>query len=96
MSLTRQNVTWESADGTWSRASFYVTYCESDPDDVEYDYTRFDWASIGHGTEQEATRSWEGINAGGGWFEQHSPSSADQCAEYDRMARQWLTENPGK
>lgn len=72
MSKNRENVTWESADGTWSIGFFSYTFLGSysDPNfddewNVEYDFSRFNWVSTGHRTEQEATDAWDGANPGG-------------------------------
>lgn len=48
MSFNRENITWESADGTWNLAFFRTTWVGSEADgfdpewDVEYDYSEFD------------------------------------------------------
>lgn len=77
MSFNRENVLWQSADGTWSRG-FYVCHVRNygedeediDPEwDVDYDYDRFNWVSVGHTSEQAAEDSWSGGNCG-------SPDSA--------------------
>lgn len=72
MSFNRENVIWQSADGTWGRG-FYESSStgsyddeEYDPEwDVDYDYDRFEWVSVGHSTEQAARASWDGENPGG-------------------------------
>ncbi len=54
MSLNRENVSWQSANGTWSIGFFEFRYVNRDSEDfdhewdVEYDYTEFNWASSGH------------------------------------------------
>jgi hypothetical protein len=72
MSKNRENVVWQSEDGTWGRGfySFYSTGDPSDEDyddewDVEYDQDSFNWVSVGHATEEEAERAWNGANPGG-------------------------------
>ncbi len=48
MSFNRENVTWQSADGTWNMAFYNVAWVDPDGDeewDVEYDYSSFQtWA----------------------------------------------------
>ena len=57
MSFHRENVIWESADGTWSRGFFRVRWTGDDPEwDVEYDYGSFEWVSTGHASERAAHR----------------------------------------
>lgn len=67
MSFHRENVVWQSADGTWNRGlytaheQFWVD--NVDPEwDVDYDYSSFEWASTGHPTKQSAIDSWDGAN----------------------------------
>jgi hypothetical protein len=71
MSVNRENVIWQSRDGTWNRGfyDFYHTSHPGDEDfdpewDVEYDYSRFNWVSTGHSTQQEANDAWRGANPG--------------------------------
>lgn len=71
MSFHRENVIWQSADGTWSRG-FFQTYDSGpadedwDPEwDVEYDFDELQWVSTGHASEEAAARSWNGANPGG-------------------------------
>lgn len=71
MSFNRENVVWQSADGTWGRG-FYESYSvgsydddDYDPEwDVDYDYDTFAWVSVGHATEEAARASWDGANPG--------------------------------
>lgn len=72
MSFHRENIIWQSADGTWSRG-FYETYDtggygddDYDPEwDVDYDFGALQWVSTGYATEQVARESWDGANPGG-------------------------------
>lgn len=72
MSVNRENVIWQSADGTWSRG-FYDFYTTGSPDDedfdyewdVDYDYSRFNRVSTGHASKDSAYNSWDGANPGG-------------------------------
>lgn len=70
MSCNRENVIWKSKNGTWNRA-FYDFYDVGDPSDPDWDYEwdveytdDFNWASVGHATEEAAHRSWDGSNPG--------------------------------
>lgn len=71
MSLNRENVIWQSSDGTWNRG-FYAWESVApepgeDPDpewDVEYDTSRFNWLRTGMSSKQEAYRCWNGVNPG--------------------------------
>ena len=68
MSVSRDNVVWQSADGTWSRG-FYAEdrwYPDDDGEpEVEFRHDEFDWVSTGHPTEDAAADSWHGANPGG-------------------------------
>jgi hypothetical protein len=72
MSVHRENITWVSRDGTWNRGfyDYYNVNTESDDFDfewdVEYDYSRFNWVSTGHATQEEADAAWDGSNPGCG------------------------------
>lgn len=97
MSYHRENVIWQSADGTWGRGFYenYPTKSYDDDDydsewDVEYDYDIFSWVSVGHPTEQAAGASWDGANPGGstvyafgdsGW-----PNESPVAPKFDEMA----------
>ena len=87
MSLNRENMIWQSADGTWNRGFFVVLPGDtSDPDyddewDVDYDQSSFDWVSTGLPTEEAAHRSWHGANPGGS-----NTASSDQADHFDDMA----------
>lgn len=68
MSFNRDNVVWQSSDGTWNRGFYWVSWVDSEGDpewDVEYDYSRLEWVSTGHSTEEAARTSWDGANPGG-------------------------------
>lgn len=70
MSKNRENVVWQSADGSWSRG-FFETYPTKSYDDEDYDdewdvdYDNFSWVSVGHPTEEAARAAWDGANPGG-------------------------------
>lgn len=98
MSLNRENIIWQSKDGTWNRAfyKFEPVGDTSDPDwdeewDVEYS-DEFDWVSTGHFTEEGAWRSWRGANPGGHTTLEYSRRTAKECAELDEKV--WRFNNP--
>lgn len=65
MSCNRENVIWQSRDGTWSRA-FYDWYQTGEDHEWDVEYTdEFNWVSTGHATEVRAWESWRGSNPGG-------------------------------
>ena len=71
MSTDRENVTWQSKDGTWNRA-FFDFYETGDPSDEDFDYEwdveyteQFNWLVSGLPTEVAADEAWEGSNPGG-------------------------------
>lgn len=93
MSFNRENVVWQSSDGTWSRGFFTVHEMwdveDFDPEwDVEYDTSTFEWASVGHATEEAAYAAWDGANPGGSTVLEWTadPGTQARCARYDVMA----------
>lgn len=99
MSLNRENVIWQSQDGTWNRG-FFTFYavgdaCAEDYDhewDVEYDNGTFHWVSTGHATEAAADASWRGPNPGSGEVCRFTEANAADCAAYDAMAASFKAE----
>lgn len=88
MSLHRENVTWQSADGTWNLGFYEIVWQGSgDPEwDVEYG-DAFWWVTTGHPTEDDATRAWEGCNPGGTSVLAYSVEAAAECLMYDEKAK---------
>jgi hypothetical protein len=88
MSFSRENVIWRSSKG-----GFYIGFFESfvvgdDQEwDVDYDFSKFQWASGPHKTEQEARESWRGANPGGHLFISE-PNKETDC--YDQMFKDYL------
>lgn len=70
MSVNRENVIWKSRDGTWNRGFYDYYPVDTHKDDwdyewdVEYDYSRFNWVSTGHATQEAARDSWHGAKPG--------------------------------
>lgn len=88
MSFNRENVQWESPDGTWNLGFFEVVWEGDDPEwDVEYDFGRFWWVSTGHGTPDAAWSSWRGANPGFSVQVAYA-GNEDECERYDEMARE--------
>lgn len=92
MSFNRDNVEWQSADGTWNLGFFEVVWEGDEADgedpewDVEYDMTAFEWVTTGHRSQQAARNAWRGANPGGSIEVPHSADTATETATYDRMA----------
>lgn len=89
MSCNRENISWRSGkDGKWYIGfyNFYYTNEESEDFDfewdVEYDFTRFNWASGPHDTLEEAEASWKGANPGIWAPHMTIDETSDKC---DRM-----------
>lgn len=94
MSFNRENVTWQSKDGTWNMAFFRTTWVGSedegyDPEwDVEYDYAEFSTHAYATGQDspdaayQEATAAI--ANPGMTLVVPHA-ADPERCDKYDRM-----------
>lgn len=94
MSCNRENVTWQSADGTWSIGFFEFDYTGdfSDDDfdeewDVEYRHDRFWFLSQGNRTPDAAYEAYTRYNANpGGTTEVCWRGNEEECRRYDAMA----------
>lgn len=87
MSFNRENIIWQSEDGTWSFGFYKVMWTGEDPEwDVDYDYDRFEWVSTGHRSESEAASSWKGANPGGCDVLPSGASTKAERAHLDNMA----------
>jgi hypothetical protein len=93
MSFNRENVVFQSADGTWSRC-FYAVFDsprhddddDFDPEwDVDYDFGEFRWASVGHRTSDDAYASWEGANPGGSHHHEYDLSDPVGMADIEQF-----------
>jgi hypothetical protein len=96
MSFNRENVTWQSADGTWSTAFYVVAWVDPDGDeewDVEYDYSCFEtWPVAGRAsTADEAYRvaTLNICNPGGTSVVPYTENQ-QECDRYDAMLRDAL------
>ena len=94
MSVNRENVTWQSQNGTWN-IGFYTVIEPSfdsrgeDYDrewDVDYDFDTFWWASTGHHSAAAADASWRGANPGTGTTVPYKGNAAE-CNRYDEMVK---------
>lgn len=93
MSKNRENVVWQSKDGTWSIGFYEVIEGDVfDPDyddewDVDYDFSKFWWASTGHATETAAMNSWHGANPGSHTVCPYRRGNTKDIAEYNEMVK---------
>lgn len=89
MSCNRENVVWKGRDGKWNVGHFAFYSVDTDKEDwdyewdVEYDYSEFHWASVGHATEDEAHAAWQGSNPGCSMVHYEPDADTDR---YDAMA----------
>jgi hypothetical protein len=100
MSVYRENVIWQSPNGTWNRGFHPISHhecgmsdsCENAPEHdwcAEFDHDSFEWVSGGHATEAQAAESWTGSNPGGHTgcaYDPNDKASRDQVAHYEDMA----------
>lgn len=98
MSVNRENVVWQSKDGSWNRGFFAFEQVNEDSEDfdyewdVEYDYGHFYWASTGHGTKAQAVNSWRGANPSSWDVSPYIDGNKEENNHYDLMA-EWV-KNP--
>lgn len=90
MSYNRENVVWQSQNGTWNIGFFATIQTNFNDDydddwDVEYLWDEFEWASTGHSTSTEATNAWYGVNPGGCNILPYQENN-QQAEKYDLMA----------
>lgn len=101
MSLNRENVVWQSPDGTWNRGFYDYHHGDtSDPDydeewDVNYDYDRFHWVSSGHRTEDAARASWNGANPGSDGAIVYIPEHVVWIDQYEDLAARLCEDGDG-
>jgi hypothetical protein len=96
MSCDRENIIWQSRDGTWNRA--FYDYYETNTDDPDRDYEwdveytdEFNWVVTGLASEDAAHEAWDGANPGG-YSLYDTPS--DVTDAFDAKAAAWLRDNP--
>ena len=96
MSFNRENVTWQSADGTWSMAFYVVAWVDEDGDeewDVEYDYASFQtWNHVRGASSPDV--AYKIVTAGmanpGGSTVLPYVGNEAECNRYDQMLRDAL------
>jgi hypothetical protein len=87
MSVNRENVVWQSADGTWSIGVFDFWQTGEDHEwDVEYDRNSFMFLSTGHATDENAMDAWDGANPGGHSVYAFTPENAAAIARFNELA----------
>lgn len=98
MSKNRENVTWQSKDGSWN-IGFYDYHEVRGDDDEDYDsewdveYTDdFHWVSAGHPSAASAQRAWRGASPGGGEEMSYNEATKDRSETYDDMAAKLYSE----
>lgn len=89
MSFNRENVTWQSANGTWN-LGFYTVHESFGFGDDDDDYDSFEWVTTGHATKDAAQSSWKGSNPGAWRIVTYSAESDEHVAELDEMARRYV------
>lgn len=92
MSKNRENVTWQTVDGTWGNGHYAVFPGNIDDDDyddewdVDYDFSAFYWASTGHPTPEAAEAAWHGANPGAARHVARTGDDVALCDQLDAMA----------
>lgn len=92
MSKNRANAVWQDKDGKWNIGFYEViegNVYDPDYDDewgVDYDYSKFWWASTGHSTEVAARRSWVGANPGSHDVYPYR-GNAKTCTKFNEMVK---------
>lgn len=92
MSLNRENVTWQTQQGTWSIGFFAFSHPDSEEYDheweVEYDHGSFWWVSTGHADPDAAMNEYrkQEANPGGSTWVHWSEENAAEIARYEEMA----------
>ncbi|MEV7891591.1 hypothetical protein ACWD3I_25040 [Streptomyces sp. NPDC002817] len=103
LSCNRENVIWESADGTWNIGFWRFDYAHHDDDEefdpewsVEYFDDAFWFCSTGHPTWEAALDDYldEEPNPGGTTIvRQSDPGNAKDIANYERLAAEFRAEH---
>ncbi|MEU8919546.1 hypothetical protein AB0D10_01245 [Kitasatospora sp. NPDC048545] len=98
MSLHRENVTWQSENGTWSIGFFAFEYPNREDYDHEwdviYDNTRFWWLSSGHADPDAAMDAYcaQECNPGATTWIHWSKENSEEIARYGEMAAAFKAE----
>lgn len=100
MSCNRENVVWQSADGTWNCGHWaFHPVNQDDPNwdfewDVEYE-DHFHAVTVGHPSEHDAQQAWSkagGANPGGGTTVPYTAAFEDSITHYEELAAKVKTE----
>ncbi|WP_030277103.1 hypothetical protein [Streptomyces sp. NRRL B-24484] len=93
MSLHRENVTWESADGTWTIGFYDFVETGGDDRDEEWDVeylNTFGWVSAGHPTSEAAMAAYtaHSANPGGTTLVRWCEENAAEITQLNELAAQ--------
>ena len=87
MSHNRENVIWQSPNGTWNRGFFsFVVTGPDDEWDVEYNHREFSWVATGLPNENAARDAWHGANPGGHHRLPWDEKNRTEIERYEQMA----------
>lgn len=91
MSCNRENVSWQSKDGSWNLAFYEFWNVDRDKEDWDYEWdveygSDFHWVTTGHASREAAREAWTSANPGGGTVIAYTPESAAQCDALDAQA----------
>lgn len=98
MSYHWENIIWQSKNGLWNRGFYARISNESSPLtwedseegydsewDDEFDYNRFDYVSLGYGSEEQAAR-WEPTGNPGSYTTMQYRGNSKHCNALDQLA----------
>lgn len=92
MSVNRENIVWQDANGTWSMGMYEFYSVNQDDDDwdyewdVEYNYSRFNWVTRQrYATEQQAKAAWDGANPGSHSVQPWAEIAKAEIASFETM-----------
>lgn len=99
MSVNREHVCWQRADGTWAIGfwSFYDVGRDNEDWDfewgVEYQHDEFWWFSEGHTSAEAALAAYQRQNANPGHLSSihYSPEVTKEIEEYEAVAKKFKT-----
>jgi hypothetical protein len=91
MSVNRENIVWQSKNGTWSRAFYEFWKVNTGSEDFDYEWDveygeEFNWVSTSHPSYESALDAWNGANAGCHEMLEYSEKNATQCEQLDAKA----------
>ena len=88
MSANRENITWQSPDGSWNRGFYEFRYVNEDSPDFDFEWNvehgnNFCWVAIGLPDEQACLDAWDEANSGGSMTVPYGPENAGMIARLD-------------